>query len=97
MDPINGFSKMALKDIPFQNFRLSLAKARMVDYVMEAKYADEVSNFSVSRVLFSFSLKYLMRLFKRICYPYFLQDFNFGSLSTHWTPYLYSGESHWNS
>lgn len=96
MDPTNGFtaiSKVALKDIPLQKlekryffesdmlFRLSLAKARVTDFVMDAKYADEVSNLSISRVLFSFPPKYLKRLFKRICYQYFLRDFNFGSLS----------------
>jgi dolichol-phosphate mannosyltransferase len=96
MDPTNGFtaiSKVALKDIPLRKiekryffesdmlFRLSLAKARVVDYVMDAKYADEVSNLSVSRVLFSFPPKYFKRLFKRTCYQYFLRDFNFGSLS----------------
>lgn len=96
MDPTNGFtaiSKYALKEIPLQKinsryffesdmlFRLSLCKARVMDYYMDAKYGDEVSNLRVSRVLFDFPPRYFKRFIKRIFYQYFLRDFNFGSLS----------------
>lgn len=96
MDPTNGFtaiSHFALKEIPLNKishryffesdmlFRLSLAKARVLDFPMNAKYADEVSNLRIGRVLFDFPPKYLKRFIKRIFYQYFLRDFNFGSLS----------------
>ena len=96
MDPTNGFtaiSKHALKEIPLEKinkryffesdmlFRLSLCKARVMDFFMDAKYADEVSNLRVSRILFDFPPRYLKRFIKRIFYQYFLRDFNFGSLS----------------
>ncbi|MGE3609204.1 MAG: glycosyltransferase family 2 protein [Bacteriovoracaceae bacterium] len=96
MDPTNGFTAIsyeALAEIPLEKispryffegdmlFRLSLAKARVLDFPMEAKYADEVSNLRISRVLVGFPPRYIKRFLKRIFYQYFLRDFNFGSLS----------------
>lgn len=96
MDPTNGFtaiSRAALEQIPLQKlskryffesdmlFRLSLAKAKVTDYAMDAKYGDEVSNLSLSKTLFGFPPRHVHRFIKRIIYQYFLRDFNFGSLS----------------
>lgn len=96
MDPTNGFtaiSNEALKNIPLEKlssryffesdilFRLSLAKARVVDFSMKAKYGDEVSNLKIHNVLCTFPFKYLKRFMKRLVYQYFLRDFNYGSLS----------------
>lgn len=96
MDPTNGFtaiSSYALSEIPLDKienryffesdilFRLSLAKARVEDFMMDAKYGEEVSNLSIKKVLFEFPPKYASRFLKRILYSYFLRDFNFGSLS----------------
>jgi len=47
---------------------------------MDAKYADEVSNLSIRKVLFEFPPKYFVRFFKRIFYSYFLRDFNAASV-----------------
>lgn len=96
MDPTNGFTAIslrALEEIQFDKisqryffesdmlFRLSVGRGKVVDFPMEAKYGDEVSNLSISKVLFSFPPKYLKRFFKRVFYQYFLRDFNFGSIS----------------
>lgn len=95
MDPTNGFTainRAALEDIPLDKispryffesdmlFRLSLCKAKVIDYSMEAKYGDEVSNLKIHRVLLSFPFKYIKRFTKRIIYQYVLRDFNYGSL-----------------
>jgi glycosyltransferase involved in cell wall biosynthesis len=95
MDPTNGFtaihkevlSKLELDKIDnryfFESdmlFRLSLVRARVVDYSMHAFYADEESSLRISRILFEFPPKYFVRFMKRIGYNYFLRDFNAGSL-----------------
>lgn len=96
MDPTNGFtaiSMTALSELPLKKisaryyfesdmlFRLSLCRARVVDYPMNAHYGEEVSNLSITKVLFDFPPRYFKRFIKRIFYLYFLRDFNFGSLS----------------
>lgn len=96
MDPTNGFtaiSLVALKEIPLEKishryffesdmlFRLSLAKAKVVDFPMKAKYEDEKSHLRISQTVIGFPPRYFQRFIKRIFYQYFLRDFNFGSLS----------------
>jgi len=95
MDPTNGFTaihkdvlnKLELDKIDnryfFESdmlFRLSLLRARVMDYSMHALYADEESSLRISRILFEFPPKYFIRFLKRIGYNYFLRDFNAGSL-----------------
>lgn len=95
MDPTNGFLAMhtcllemidaekVSKRYFFENdllFRLSLARAVVVDVPMRAKYQDEKSNLSVSHSLVTFPGKFFLRFWKRIFYRYFLRDFNIASL-----------------
>ena len=47
---------------------------------MDARYGDEVSNLSISKVLFDFSYKHARNVFKRIFYNYFLRDLSLASL-----------------
>lgn len=94
MDPTNGFTaihKNALKLLELNKineryffesdmlFRLAIQRAVVQDFAMHAKYADEESNLSVTRVLFDFPPKYIVRFFKRLGYMYFLRDINLGS------------------
>ncbi len=95
MDPTNGFiaiHKNALALLPLEKienryffesdmlFRLSTVKAVVIDVPMQAYYADEKSNLSISQTAFTFPLKYINRFFKRIFYNYFLRDFNVATL-----------------
>lgn len=95
MDPTNGFTaihkdtlhKLELDKIDnryfFESdmlFRLSLVRARVEDFSMQALYADEESNLRIGKILFEFPPKYCVRFIKRIGYNYFLRDFNAGSL-----------------
>jgi glycosyltransferase involved in cell wall biosynthesis len=95
MDPTNGLtaiSAIALKHLPLEKidnrfffeqdmlFRLNTIRAVVMDYPMNAEYGQENSNLKISKVLFTFPVKYLNRFFKRIFYSYFLRDFNIGSL-----------------
>lgn len=96
MDPTNGFlaihraalSRLELEKLSrryfFESdllFRLGLTRSVVVDFPMEAVYADEVSNLSISNVIRTFPSKYLKRFFKRLFYMYLLRDFNFGSVA----------------
>lgn len=95
MDPTNGYTAIhtdVLRSVELDKidqryffesdmlFRLGIIKARVKDMPMEAKYEDEESSLSISRVLFSFPPKYINRFLKRIFYCYFLRDFNAGTI-----------------
>jgi dolichol-phosphate mannosyltransferase len=95
MDPANGFtaiSSTALKELPIEKidhrfffecdmlFRLNTIRAVVKDIPLPSQYGNEMSNLSISKVLFVFPFKYLNRFFKRLFYTYFLRDFNIGSL-----------------
>lgn len=95
MDPTNGYTAIhrgALSLLPLQNisnryffesdmlFRLSTVRAVVRDVPMSARYADETSSLSISKVIFEFPPKYLGRTLKRLFYLYFLRDFNVASL-----------------
>ena len=95
MDPTNGYTAVnssvarmlplakIANDYFFESdmlFRLSVIRAVVVDVPMPARYGDEVSNLRISRVLFSFPLRYVGRAFKRLFYSYFLRDFNAGTV-----------------
>lgn len=94
MDPTNGFTAIHCKALEllelnklnkryfFESdmlFRLAIQRAVVQDFAMHAKYADEESNLSITRVLFDFPPKYIKRFFKRMLYMYFLRDINLGS------------------
>jgi glycosyltransferase involved in cell wall biosynthesis len=94
-DPTNGFTaihKTSLSglqlskisnDFFFESdmlFRLNLLKAVVTDIPMDAKYADEVSNLKISKVVGEFLLKHIRNLGKRIFYNYYLRDMSLASL-----------------
>jgi len=96
MDPTNGFVAMkanVVLNLPLSKienryffesdllYHLSLIRAHVKDIPMKALYGDEVSNLSIFKTLLDFPSKYLVRLFKRIIYNYFLRDFNIGSVA----------------
>ncbi len=95
MDPTNGFTaihkstleKLELSKIDkryfFESdmlFRLGINRAIVIDFPMNSVYDEEESNLKISRILFEFPPKYLVRFFKRIFYNYFLRDFNAGTI-----------------
>ena len=94
-DPTNGFTaihRSAALLLPLDKlseryffetdilFRLNSIKAVTVDIPMSAKYADEVSNLKISRVVFEFSAKHAKNFFKRIFYNYYLRDMSLASV-----------------
>jgi len=96
MDPANGFTaihRTALQAVPLDKidpryffesdmlFRLNVARAVVADVPMRAVYADEKSNLRIGRVLLVFPWQYLNRFVKRLCFNYFLRDFNAGTLA----------------
>jgi dolichol-phosphate mannosyltransferase len=95
MDPTNGYTaihRSCLEMLPLDKianryffesdmlFRLGTLRAVVVDIPMKAKYEDEESSLSVSKVAFEFPLLYIKCFFKRVFYNYFLRDFNGASL-----------------
>ena len=61
-------------------FRVNLFRAKGIDIPMTAIYGDEKSNLRPSDIVGPFLLGNLRNLAKRICYNYFLRDFNVASL-----------------
>ena len=51
------------------------------DIAIPARYQDEKSSLSISRVLFSFPLRLVKAFFRRIGTQYYLYDFTFGSIA----------------
>ena len=95
MDPTNGFlaitnSVLSLLELDkisdryfFESdmlFRLNLSNCVVKDVPIPAIYGDEESHLKVSQALVDFSTNHLKRLFKRIIYKYFVNDFNVGSI-----------------
>lgn len=95
MDPTNGFIAIhaaVLSHIPleklekryfFENdmlFRLGTLRAVVFDVPMDSLYGDEVSSLNIPKVIKEFPPKFIVRLFKRIFYNYFLRDFTACSL-----------------
>ncbi|MFN8390056.1 MAG: glycosyltransferase family 2 protein [Bdellovibrionota bacterium] len=91
MDPANGFTAIhanVLRAIPLDKidrgyffesdmlFRLGLLRAVAQDIPIDARYADEISNIKIPREAVQFPIKYFTRFWKRICYSYFIHDFN---------------------
>lgn len=61
-------------------FRLNILRAMIVEIPMAAKYADEVSNLKISKVIGEFSFKHCRGFFKRIFYNYYLRNMSLASL-----------------
>ncbi len=64
------FSKLSLRYF-FETdllFRLNTIRAVVVDVPMDARYGDEVSNLSISKVVTEFMWKHLRNICKRIFY-----------------------------
>ncbi len=60
--------------------RLNVMRAAVVDVPMDAKYGDETSGLSVSKVIGEFAVKHARNLCKRIVYSYYLRDLSIASL-----------------
>ena len=94
-DPTNGYTaigQQALSLLPMDKvntryffetdmlFRLGTFGAVVQDVPMRAVYADEKSNLSIGKVVFSFTLGHIRNFFKRILYNYFLRGFSVASV-----------------
>lgn len=94
-DPTNGFSAIrseALAQLPLDKLdrtyyfetsmlaNLYLLGAVIKDVPMPARYRGEVSNLSVSRILFEFPPKLLVTFIRRMILKNFIYDFSMGSI-----------------
>jgi glycosyltransferase involved in cell wall biosynthesis len=94
-DPNNGYTAISssiLKTLPLDKienrfffesdmlFRLYLSRAKVVDVPLNAIYADEKSNLTISRSIFEFFGKHVRNSFKRIFYMYYLREFSLASI-----------------
>ncbi len=93
-DPTNGYtainSRVAQK-LPFEKiskryffesdmlFRLNTLKAVTVDIPMKARYASEISNLKINKIIFEFAIKHIKNFGKRIFYNYYLRDVSIAS------------------
>lgn len=93
-DPTNGYTAVhavALQRLPLDKldkryffetdmlFRLNTIRAVAMDIPMQAKYADEISNLKISRILTVFLRKHISNTFKRVFYNYYLRDMSIAS------------------
>ncbi|MDG9968733.1 glycosyltransferase family 2 protein [Achromobacter mucicolens] len=94
-DPTNGYTAIhasVAKYLPFEKisnryffetdmlFRLNTLGAVVVDVPMVAKYADEVSNLKISKIVGEFLVKHVRNFFKRLFYNYYLRGVSLASL-----------------
>ena len=94
-DPTNGYTaieasvaelvmqKRVSKRFFFETdllYHLGTLRAVVRDVPMPARYADEVSNIKISRILGSFALKHIRNFVQRVLGQYFVRDFNAASL-----------------
>ncbi|AIR89967.1 glycosyltransferase family 2 protein [Pseudomonas cremoricolorata] len=114
-DPTNGYTaihKDVARLLPFHKisrryffetdilFRLNTIRAVAVDIPMDARYADEVSNLKISKIVGEFLIKHLRNLGKRIFYNYYLRDMSLASIELPIGTFLITigtifGASHW--
>lgn len=95
IDPTNGYTAItanALNKIDIEKvdnryffesdmlFRLGLIRAVVKDIAIPAKYEEENSSLSITKVLWEFPPKYFVRFWKRIIYQYYLRDFNIATI-----------------
>jgi glycosyltransferase involved in cell wall biosynthesis len=94
-DPTNGYTAIhanVARLLPFEKisnryffetdmlFRLNTLRAVVVDVPMQAKYGDEVSSLSISRIVGEFLFKHIRNFAKRIFYNYYLRDLSLASI-----------------
>ncbi len=94
-DPTNGYTAIhadVARHLPFNKisrryffetdilFRLNTLRAVVVDVPMAAKYADEVSNLKISKIIGEFFVKHVRNFSKRIFYNYYLRDMSLASI-----------------
>jgi dolichol-phosphate mannosyltransferase len=94
-DPTNGYTAITarvVENLPLEKlsnryffetdmlFRLYTLRATVCDVAMPARYGNEKSNLSVSRVLPEFLGRHTSIFIKRIFYSYFLRDLNIASV-----------------
>ena len=116
-DPTNGYTAIhadVLQHLSFGKisrryffetdmlFRLNTLRAVVVDIPMDAKYGDEVSNMSISKIVTEFLVKHLRNFIKRIFYNYYLRDMSLASIELPLGLFLFVGGSffgiyHWVS
>ena len=93
-DPTNGYTAIhrdVARHLPLDKiskryffetdmlFRLGTLRAAVVDVPMHARYADEVSNLRIGKVIGEFFTKNMRNAFKRIFYNYYLRDMSLAS------------------
>lgn len=93
-DPTNGYTAIdadVARLLPFSKistqyffetdllFRLNTFQAVVVEIPMEAKYADEVSNLKISKIIGEFAIKHFRNFAKRIFYNYYLRGLSIAS------------------
>ena len=93
-DPTNGYTAIhadVCKHLPFKKisqryffetdmlFRLNTLRAVVVDVPMDAKYGEEVSNLTISKIAGEFLFKHARNFFKRLFYNYYLRDLSLAS------------------
>lgn len=94
-DPTNGFfaiSHRALDQIKLEKlrngwffesdmlFRLSVVRARVVDFQMSAHYGAETSNLRPHRVIWEFWSRHTINFLKRLIYQYYIREWSAPSL-----------------
>jgi dolichol-phosphate mannosyltransferase len=94
-DPTNGYTAIhrdVARYLPFKKiskryffesdmlFRLNTLRAVVIDIPMTAKYDDEISNITISRIIIEFIMKNIRNSGKRIFYTYYLRDVSIASL-----------------
>lgn len=94
-DPTNGYTAIhadVARHLPFGKiscryffetdmlFRLNTLRAVVVDVPMDAKYGNEVSNLSISKIMGEFLVKHIRNFMKRIFYNYYLRDLSMASI-----------------
>lgn len=94
-DPTNGYTAIhadVARHLPFRKissryffetdilFRLNILRAVVVDIPIDAKYGDEVSNLSISKIMGEFLIKHIRNFMKRIFYNYYLRDLSLASI-----------------
>ena len=94
-DPTNGYTAIhadVARRLPFSKisrryffetdilFRLNTLRAVVLDIPMDARYADEVSNLKISRIMGEFLVKHARNLGKRLFYNYYLRDMSLASI-----------------
>ena len=94
-DPTNGYTAIhadVARHLPFSKissryffetdilFRLNILRAVVVDIPIDAKYGDEVSNLSISKIMGEFLIKHVRNFMKRIFYNYYLRDLSLASI-----------------